>query len=376
MNTLPIMPQFYWDKHKKTLQISGAWNKTTVQNIIAELARLPDLHHQSFLVDVTHLKDIDTVGALLFYELLEKLKQQDNQFILEGLSKNNQVLLNLTQEKAEIFKYTSPALPTSSVLYKVGKESSIKFKEGEDFLSFIGDIVITFSRCWLDPRRIQWRSIVAAIEGAGFYALPIVAMLAFLIGVVLTYQMGVQLQTYGVEGYIVYFAGVAILREFAPLITAIIVAGRTGAAYAALIGTMKVNEEIDALKTMGLSPTERLVLPRFLGLIIALPLLTVWADMFGILGSMIMAKQTFHIGYQDFLGRFNNMIELKDYLIGLSKTPVFAMIIATVGCFQGFQVSMSADSVGRKTTKSVVQAIFLIIIADAIFSIILTMQGI
>lgn len=376
MTTLPSMPQFSWDSQKKILRISGTWNKTTVENILSELTRVPDLQQKSFLIDVNHLKHIDTVGALLFYELLEKLKQQGNQFTLEGLNKNNQALLDLITEKAEVFDYKAPEVPSTNIFNKVGKESYLKFQEGEHFLSFIGDVIITFFKCWLDPRRIQWRSVISAIESAGFYALPIVAMLACLIGVVLTYQMGVQLQTYGVEGYIVYFAGMAILREFAPLITAIIVTGRTGAAYAALIGTMKVNEEIDALRTMGLSPTERLVLPRFLGLLIAVPLLTVWADMFGIVGSMIMAKGTFHIGYQDFLGRFNNMVELKDYLIGLSKTPVFAMIIATVGCFQGFQVGISADSVGRKTTKSVVQAIFLIIIADAIFSIMFTMQGI
>jgi len=139
---------------------------------------------------------------------------------------------------------------------------------------------------------------------------------------------------------------------------------------------MKVNEEIDALRTLGLSPLRRLVLPRIISLLISLPLLTVWSSIFGILGGMVMTQNMFGIGYYDFLIRFDEVIEVKHYLMGLSKTPVFAVLIATVGCFQGLQVGYSAESVGRQTTKSVVQAIFLIIIADAIFSVLFSWVGI
>jgi phospholipid/cholesterol/gamma-HCH transport system permease protein len=243
-----------------------------------------------------------------------------------------------------------------------------------EFHSFIGLALFTVKQ-WFQPKNIQWNSIFKIVEETGCKALPIIGLLSFLIGIVLAYQMGLQLKDYGANAYIVDFSGLAILREFGPLITAIIVAGRTGSAFTAQIGIMKINEEIDALKTFGLSPVERLVLPRIFGLLIAIPLLTVWADAFGIMGCMVMANGMLDLGYADFLARFQQVIELKTYALGLIKTPVFAVLIAQVGCFQGFQVGYSADSVGSQTTRSVVQSIFLIIITDAFFSVLYSWQG-
>ena len=182
--------------------------------------------------------------------------------------------------------------------------------------------------------------------------------------------MGLQLETYGANIFIAYLSGMAIFREFSPLITAIIVAGRTSSSFTAQIGSMKLNEEIDALKTMGLSPTELLVLPKVLGLLFVLPLVIFWSDIFSILGAMIMSKFMLHVGYFDFLSRLQIDVGFKQLMLGLYKAPAFALLIALVGCFQGFQVTSNADSVGSQTTKSVVQALFLIIITDAIYSII------
>jgi phospholipid/cholesterol/gamma-HCH transport system permease protein len=162
----------------------------------------------------------------------------------------------------------------------------------------------------------------------------------------------------------------AIFREFAPLITAIIVAGRTSSAFTAQIGSMKINEEIDALYTMGLSPTELLVMPKIIGLLIVFPLLIFWSDLFSTFGAMIMAKSMLNVGYTDFLSRLQESVGLQQFMLGLYKAPTFAVLIALVGCFQGFQVEFNADSLGTKTTKSVVQSLFLIIIADAAYSII------
>ena len=164
--------------------------------------------------------------------------------------------------------------------------------------------------------------------------------------------------------FIVNLTGIAVLREFGPLITAIIVAGRTSSSYTAQLGMMKLNEEVDALKTMGISPYERLVLPKMIGLIIAMPLLTVWSDAFAIFGSMIMSQGMLDIPYIDFLHRFANEIEMQTFWLGICKAPVFAALISSVGCFQGFQVQYSSESVGTQTTRSVVQAIFMIIIAS------------
>jgi phospholipid/cholesterol/gamma-HCH transport system permease protein len=232
-----------------------------------------------------------------------------------------------------------------------------------------------FRSLFLKPGRFQVRALLRIVEDAGYHALPIIALLSFLVGIVLAYQLGRQLETYGANIFIVDLSGMAILREFGPLITAIIVAGRTGSAFTAQIGLMKVNEEIDALKTMGLSAPNRIIIPRVLGTMIALPLLTIWANFFGVFGSMIMSRNMLGITPHDFLSRFADNIDTTMLWTGLGKTPVFAIAIALVGCFQGFRVSYTAESIGTHTTLSVVQAIFLIIVIDAIFSVLYSWAG-
>jgi phospholipid/cholesterol/gamma-HCH transport system permease protein len=191
-----------------------------------------------------------------------------------------------------------------------------------------------------------------------------------MIGVVITYQMGLQLKNYGANIFIVDLLGLAILREFGPLLTAIMVAGRTGSAFTAHLGMMKLNQEIDALNTMGVTPGELLLLPRIIGMLIVLPLITVWADIVGVFGGMVMSNNMLGITWYDFLHRFPKVIPLRALLVGLGKTPIFALLIASIGCFQGMQVKEGAASLGQNTTRSVVLSIFFIIVADAIFSVI------
>jgi phospholipid/cholesterol/gamma-HCH transport system permease protein len=178
-----------------------------------------------------------------------------------------------------------------------------------------------------------------------------------------------QLRQYGANIFVADLVGLSMLREFAPLITAIIVAGRSGSAYAAQIGTMAVTEEIDAMRTIGIEPHELLVLPKILALMVALPLLAVFADVLGVLGGMVMAKTQLGVGFGEFMDRFAKAVSITSYLVGIGKAPVFAAIIAVVGCFQGFRTQGGADSVGRQTTRSVVQSIFLVIVAEALFSV-------
>jgi phospholipid/cholesterol/gamma-HCH transport system permease protein len=195
-------------------------------------------------------------------------------------------------------------------------------------------------------------------------------------GIVIAYQGATQFRRYGANIFVVDLVGLAMLRELSPLLTAIIVAGRSGSAYAAQIGTMKVTEEIDALRTVGIAPIELLVLPKLLALVIAMPLLTVYADMLGVAGGMVMAKSELGVTYLDFVDRLQHALRLSDFLVGIGKAPVFAAIIAAVGCFQGFQVAGDAESVGRRTTISVVQSIFLVIVADSLFSVVFNFLGI
>lgn len=237
-------------------------------------------------------------------------------------------------------------------------------------LGFVGEYTVAFAGSLAHPARIRWRPIFYNIRSAGFDALPIVGLLSFLLGVVVAYQGAGQLRQYGANIFVADLVGLSMLREFAPLMTAIIIAGRSGSAYAAQIGTMAVTEEIDAMRTIGIAPLELLVLPKIIALIIVLPLLTVFADVLGVFGGMIMARAQLGVGFSEFSERFVMAISVTAYLIGICKTPVFAVIIATVGCFHGFRTKGGPDSVGRQTTLSVVQATFLVIVADALFSVV------
>jgi phospholipid/cholesterol/gamma-HCH transport system permease protein len=190
-----------------------------------------------------------------------------------------------------------------------------------------------------------------------------------LLGVVVAYQSADQLRHYGANIFVVDLIGISMLREFAPLIAAIIIAGRSGSAYAAQIGTMSVTEEIDAMHVLGIVPIEMLVLPKLIGMVISLPLLTVWADMLGVFGGMLTAKAQLDVSFVDFVARLVKAIEMTTYTVGLGKAFVFAIIITMIGCFQGFRTKGGADNVGRQTTRSVVQSIFLVIVADALFSV-------
>ena len=267
----------------------------------------------------------------------------------------------------------NPAAPEMSVmpsaLARVGRSAEAVFEQAWAMLSFIGETAQMFAGWLAQPSRIRWRVVLFNLRTAGFDALPIVGLLSFLLGVVVAYQGADQLRQYGVNIFVADLVGLSMLREFAPLITAIIVAGRSGSAYAAQIGTMAVTEEIDAMRTIGIEPHELLVLPKILALMVALPLLTVFADVLGVMGGMVMAKTQLGVGFAEFLDRMANAVSITSYLVGVGKAPVFAAIIAVVGCFQGFRTRGGADSVGRQTTRSVVQSIFLVIVADALFSI-------
>ncbi|MCX7121140.1 MAG: ABC transporter permease [Gammaproteobacteria bacterium] len=317
-------------------------------------------------IDAQAITQMDTAGAYLLYTLKKKI---NSNIEIIGLKDNFHALLKLVS--STLSQTEKPRVPPAQhdFLYWVGKAAVDIYQQSNLMLAFLGEIFENFFQIMFSPVRLQWRSMIHEIDVGGYRGLPIIAVMMFLIGVVVAYQLGVQLRLYGADVYMVDLSGVSILREFSPLICSVIIAGRTSTSFAALLGTMKVNEEIDALRTMGMSPIDRLVIPKILGLLIALPLLVVWGDVFGLFGSMVMAKSMAGISFQAFLERFRQEVAIKHLYIGLVKTPVFALIIAGIGCFQGFQAEGSAQSVGERTTKAAVQAIFLIILADGLFSI-------
>ncbi len=260
--------------------------------------------------------------------------------------------------------------PRHSLLQRTGMGAVGAANQALAFLHFVGEITMAGGAMLRHRRLWRLRATWHELEIGGYEAVPIIGVTSFLLGVVVAYQGADQLRHYGANVFVVELVGYAMLREFAPLMGAIIIAGRSGSAYAAQIGTMVVAEEIDALRTMGIDPLQRLVLPKIVALAVALPLLTVFADITGVFGGMVMARSRLDIGFTEFLDRFGQVMQGSALLLGVGKSLVFAIIIATVGCFQGLRTRGSADSVGRQTTMSVVQSIFLVIVADALFSVV------
>ena len=365
----------YDAKHLR-YQCTGYWSTLHLKEVLAQLGTLSSLPTaQKIEIDGKSIEHLDSAGVLALMQLIETLHKQRNQIKLIDFTKQQLDLFDLITKKRTNTKFKIQKSKSHNIFYVVGKETIQKLFQAEGLLNLIGDMTLKLVALGRLKSRIQWASIFSNMASTGLYALPILAMLSFLIGIVLAYQMGIQLQTYGATTFIAYLSGMAIFREFGPLITAIIVAGRTGSAFTAQIGSMKINEELDAIDTMGLSSTELLVVPKVIGLTIMFPLLIFWSDLFATMGSMLMSKYQLSVGYKDFLNHLQDSVGFKQMMLGLYKAPAFSVLIALVGCFQGFQVGHSADSVGTQTTRSVVQALSLIIVADAVYSVIYSWQG-
>jgi phospholipid/cholesterol/gamma-HCH transport system permease protein len=236
-------------------------------------------------------------------------------------------------------------------------------------INYLGLVTSTLFYDLRHPKRLRWISMVYHMEQVGWKAMPIVGMMSFLIGVVIAQQGEFQLKQFGAQIFVVNLVSISILREIGILLTAIMVAGRSGSAFTAQLGSMVLHEEIDAMRTLGLNPIEILVVPRLLALLIMMPLLTFYADLMGLLGGGFYAWFWLNISPDSFIERVNQSIELKTFAVGMIKAPIFAAVIAICGCFEGMSVKGSAESVGRRTTRSVVESIFLVIIFDALFSI-------
>lgn len=346
----------------------GEWNLTNIISLKKELKKLT-WTKDKLNIDGQAIKKMDVAGVWIFYRWIKKLKDHHIQIKFQNFSSESLKLLTII-EKVTQQNLKIPKPKSIFWLARFGKASLEYMKGCVCFLSFVGVLTYEAMRVSFQPVHLRWRALFTVIYRAGYEALPIIALLSCMVGVVIAYQMGLQLRKFGAHIFVVDLLGLAILREFGPLLTAIMVAGRSGSSFTAQLGIMKINQEIDALNTMGVTPTELLILPRIAALFIVLPLLTIWADFFGVYGGMLMTKNMFDIGWHDFLLRFRQEIPLKALLIGLGKAPVFALIIATTGCFQGMQVKGSAESVGQLTTRSVVFSIFFIIVADAVFSVI------
>jgi phospholipid/cholesterol/gamma-HCH transport system permease protein len=351
----------------------GAWTVDGLAGLDRRLPGFPWPDAPDVTLDGTAVTAMDTAGAWVLDGVTRSLERAGRRVSLE-LRSQDEALLRMVRASAAAGPPPPPARP--ALLWRVGRATVERAGRSLGVLAFMGEAALAAAQGFSRPRRIRWRQTLHDLQEAGFAALPITGLLSFLMGLVIAYQGAVQLRRYGASIFVADLVGFAMLRELSPLVTAIIVAGRSGSAYAAQIGTMKVTDEVDALRTVGIPPLELLVLPKVAALMLALPLLTVFADVLGVVGGMVVASSELGVNATDFLDRFVRAMRISDYLVGLGKAPVFAAIIAVIGCYQGFQVSGDAESVGRRTTVSVVQSVFAVIVVDAVFSVIFSRLGI
>jgi phospholipid/cholesterol/gamma-HCH transport system permease protein len=350
-----------------TFVLSGDWSIANGKALERAVADALVSGPRPTTLDLSGIGRLDTVGAWLVTRLRREI---GDGIVLVGVRPEHGTLIErLADVAGEAATEPDRRSALSALAEITGRATYEVLGEARDLLNFLGLATATAFRLLARPARIRYVSLVSHIETVGLHALPIVGLLAFLIGVVLAYQGADQLRRFGAEIYTVNLIVISMLREMGILMTAIIIAGRSGSAFTAQIGTMQVNEEIDAMRTIGLDPVEVLVLPRAFALIVALPLLTVYADLMGIAGGMLMSHWVLDISFVQFIERVREIHPVWPFWVGIIKAPVFGFVIALVGCREGLKVRGSAESVGRQTTKSVVVSIFLVMTLDALFSI-------
>lgn len=354
-----------------TAAAAGRWDLRGAGRMADTLKRLgPDRGGMPVRIDLSRVEALDTVGALLLSRLAVRLEGQGHAVTVDPIRPEHAALFAAVRDADRAPPVEpDPGHHIRAMVERLGRATVEGLREGRHLLNFLGLMTITFLRLARAPWRIRFRAVVFHIEQTGLNALPILGLLTFLIGVVLAFQGADQLRRFGADIYVVNLLGVSVLREIGTLMTAIIVAGRSGSAFTAQIGTMKVNQEVDAIATLGLDVMELLVVPRAVALMISLPLLCFFADMMGLLGGAVMSYFVLDITFGQFIKQLYAAVGVNHFIVGIVKAPVFALTIALVGCYEGLKVSGSAESVGRLTTKAVVESIFLVIIIDALFSI-------
>ncbi len=361
--------------HTVIIKSSGDWVITTVapmEKLLKKLLRT-NLSQDKIIWDFSQTGLIDSAGMILIMEFEDRLIHAAAAFEKNNFSKEHTKIYTLLQDNiAQKIPHKKKVSLWKRFFENLGRSSTLFVQDILAFFTFLGEITIQLFYYFRHPSSIRYKAIIKYIESSAIKALGIIALTAFLIGVVIAYQSAVQLEKFGASIFIVDMIGISITRELAPLITAIVVAGRSGSAYTAQLGVMKLTEELDAMRTMGFDPFRFLVLPRIIALMIAMPLLIFFADIVGIFGGMVVAKAQLHISFSSFLEHLQTALDTKHYWVGIFKGPFFAWLIATIGCFRGLQVSRDTESIGYYTTISVVNAIFLVIACDAVFSIILT----
>ncbi|SDY53925.1 ABC transporter permease [Pseudomonas sp. NFIX28] len=361
------------------LRVTGDWTLAHYTELKQLCEQLAGQYDSSTHIDLNGLGALDTAGASLLVEMLgsERLGQSTEHPDCT-LSAADRALLQTVYCSLSDFcvPLKEPEISVGILLLtRIGKAVDAVWQDTLKLLGFVGLILETLARGLLRPKRWRITPMVAHIEQTGLDAAPIVALLTFLVGAVVAFLGATVLQSFGASIFTVDLVAFSFLREFGVLLTAILMAGRTASAFTAQIGSMKANEEIDAIRTLGLDPMELLVLPRVLALLVALPMLTFLAMLSGIVGGGVVCALSLDISPAMFLALLQSDIGVQHFLVGMVKAPIFAFLIAAIGCLEGFKVSGSAESVGAHTTSSVVQSIFVVIVLDAVAALFFMEMG-
>jgi len=357
---------------KTTLFLSGDWRISQAPEMDKSFRKTPAAKG-SIVVDAAGIGSFDTFGAWLIYRLLKKMEPGAKSLTVKNLNPQLQRLVE-NMSAHDLKPPEKPERPSfiDRRLHALGTLSANVVAHYGHLFAFIGFVLVRALKALRHPRRFRLTSLVFHLEEVGFNALFIVGLMSFLIGAVIVNQGAIQLRQFGAEVFTVDLLAVSVLREMGILLAAILVAGRSGSAFCAEIGSMKIREEVDAIQVMGMNPVDVLVLPRMMALILIMPILAFFSDMMGVLGGALMSFNMLDMSFEAFISRFRDSILLTTFYIGLIKAPFFGAIIAINGCYEGLSVTGSAESVGRNTTRSVVQSIFMVIVLDALFAMFFT----
>lgn len=363
--------EFYLDEGgdgPPRLVLTGPFLVSTIGMIDRELRAIDfPLEH----IDLSGVTEIDTVGAWTASQLAKHHSAR-----IVGANSRAERLMRALDTGGSEESVHAPREPLPLRVTRTIGKGVLDFAYGMiGLIGFLGEVIVAFGGTLRHPGRFRVKAFVHQMELVGVTALGIIGLMSFLIGIVVAQQGAVQLQQFGAEIYTINLTGRLSLRELGVLMTAIMVAGRSGSAFAAQIGTMKLTEEVDAMRTIGISPIEALVIPRIMAAVIMMPLLGFYSACMGIIGGAFIADLTLDIPFTTFLSRIQEVVPMYDLYVGMVKAPVFGMIVAIAGCYQGMQVSGNSEQVGIRTTKAVVQAIFMVIVLDAFFAVFFTEIG-
>ena len=348
------------------LRLSGAWRLATLPAIQRELTALTLPVDVS--LDGSALTDIDTASALALLNHLRTSGVNVQRLPLAGFAGNDARIVGQVRERLD--EVNAPVVRRhEGLVAHIGRETLAVLDLLFGHLNFLGEVLVQMVRSLLAPARIRLRELTSQFEQVCLNAIPVVALVTMLIGIVIAYLLGLQAEKYGANIFVVDGVGIGATREFAPIIVAVIVAGRSGAAFTAQLGSMRLNEETDAIRTLGLSPMDVLVLPRVLALMLAMPLLVFVGDVMSLAGAMLISGPMLDITPTTFLGRLQENLAIKHVYVGLAKAPVFALFIAVIGCRMGMTVSRDTRALGIATTSTVVQSIVAVILLDAFFAV-------